>query len=285
MTGYFAVQRSVDTCSISIEVRTVNNRYLEHNIRMPHYLLPYEAGIKQLIQERLSRGKVDLYVDVREREKSIELSVNEKAAARYRAMYSSLAALSGTQEEMPVSLLFNAEGVVEQRETSSAEHIWEKLQPMLIELLDGLDGLRKAEGQATFNDLRATLAIMQEDAAIIKELSKDLIPDMKLELEKRLDRMAGRDVDERLILSEAAVLASRADVHEELARLASHFLLFEEKMQLDEPVGKTLDFICQEMNREINTVGSKQSDYRISERVIMLKAHLEKIREQVRNIE
>ena len=141
------------------------------------------------------------------------------------------------------------------------------------------------DGKSVARDIGANLKLMKQYLRTIRSKTKNSIPDLRKQLLARLERIVGKDVDKNMIITEAGILANKLDINEELSRLDSHLDLFEKTMKNDEPVGRTLDFISQEINREVNTIGSKQADFAIAEQVVMLKSLLEKIREQVRNIE
>lgn len=285
MTGYYNLQHAVGRNRYSVEMKSVNNRYLDISLHMPHYLYPYELDIKQEISGTISRGKIDVYVDVKCCDQTVHIEVDEELARHYLLAYQRVKRAVGIGEPIPVEQILAAEGVVTAQTSIDGERVWKKIHSLLEQCVQKFDRMRIKEGTSTRRDLLKILKGMRSKLRNIKKQTSNQVIDFKEELQRRLEKLAGDQVDENRILTEAAVLATRADVNEEIARLESHFDLFASTADRDEPVGRALDFVCQEMNREINTIGSKQNQFSIAELVVGLKTDLERIREQLRNVE
>jgi uncharacterized protein (TIGR00255 family) len=206
-------------------------------------------------------------------------------AAAYGEVKAAFTLPGSAARELDIFALMRMEGVVCLEKADAGDQLWQDLRLCLTRALAAFARVRAHDGEAARRDLEKQLRFLEAKAGNIKKRARRLVPEYGKELEKRLTAMAGKKVDSALILTEAAVIASRSDVNEELVRLLSHIALFRGQMKAAAPAGRTLDFIAQEMQREINTIGSKQTEIEISTDVIAMKAALEKIREQVRNVE
>ncbi len=291
MTAFGRERTSVGGKDITVEIRSVNNRYFDCQVRLPHIYSPLEQKIKQHLSSRgISRGKVDVgvFVDF-DGGGDREILVNSEYAAKY------ISALKRLKEEFSLSGEIEVMEVARDREVFSIkksdadlEAEWEDLCKVIDAAADRFLQARADEGSRIEEDLTAKVEHIRETVERIEELSGDDIGGYRARLEERL-RAALADnkvtVEENRILTECAIYADRAAIDEETVRLKSHFCAFYDYLSKSEPVGRSLDFLIQEMNREINTIGSKCSNSRIAHLVVEAKTEMEKIREQIQNIE
>jgi uncharacterized protein (TIGR00255 family) len=285
MTGYGASQKAARAYAVSALVRSVNSRYLEINIHLPAALSSYEKEVRELISACAERGKVDVSFEVKAQQNACAIHVNRDLAKAYIAAHSELAGMLSTDTHLDPAALMRIEGVCTIEKQDDMGALWQDMRSCLENALKAFARTRAHDGEAARRDLEKLLRVLELKAKRIRRHSKLLVPQYAKDLERRLEAIAGKTVDQHLILSEAAIIASRSDINEELQRLESHIALFREHTRGDAACGRTLDFIAQEMHREINTIGSKQAESLISSEVIAMKAALEKIREQVRNVE
>jgi uncharacterized protein (TIGR00255 family) len=289
MTGYGRYEVAVGDIKLIVEMKSVNHRFLEISVRLPRDLLLFEDKIKKIIQEKVSRGRVDVYITV-----SSDTLVKKKLHIDLDLVKAYLASFQALREE--VGIFGNVEvkdllGIpdlfqVEEEETDinlfrqvMNEGVLQATHQFLI--------MREAEGEALAIDLKMRILLIEkitqnliEYAPLIKEHYRSRIENRVREfLENRVE------IDEGKILNEVAIFAEKSNIDEELTRLISHCQQFLIILDKDEPVGRKLDFLIQEMNREVNTIGSKANDIRISQQAVELKSELEKIKEQVQNIE
>ncbi len=276
---------------ITVEIKSVNNRYFDCSVKMPHIYAPLEQRIKQhLSQKGISRGKVDVGIFVEFSEATdAEILVNTEYAGRY------IAALHRLKEEFGLSGEIDVMSVARDREVFSIkkpegdiEKEWEELCSVLDVAADKFISARSEEGERIENDLKSKIEYIKGIIEKIEELSDGDIGGYRARLEEKLKAVLADNnitIDESRILTECAIYADRAAIDEEIVRLKSHFEAFYSYTEKSEPVGRSLDFLMQEMNREINTIGSKCSNSSIAHLVVEVKTCLEKIREQIQNIE
>jgi uncharacterized protein (TIGR00255 family) len=290
MTGFGRGEVSGETATITVEARSVNHRHLDVGVRLPGVLTGYDAEIRRLVQGRLERGRVDVSVQVAPlaSQPARTVRVDAMLAARYVEQARQLARELGLPGDVDVTWVLGQPGVIEQAETPPADAavLWPLVADALGRALDELVSRRSAEGAALASELRALCAAF---AGVLEQIAARA-PVAATRREERLrERMtallADTSVDEGRIATEVAVWATKTDVAEELARLRVH--LDELGLMLDKggSVGRQLDFLIQEMNREVNTSGSKADDLELSQAALAAKGLLEKIREQVQNIE
>ncbi len=287
MTGYGGSERSDGDRTIRVDVRSVNQRFLDVQIKAPRSLLPVEDRIRKAVEARLARGRVTVFMDWRGGGASA-VSLNASAA---RGLVSQLREL-GRELSLPGDLDLSALAAFPQifesaGEGEEADELWEFVEPALSQALDDLVTMREAEGRELAVELSARL----ESIASIVSTVEDASPGVAQSLRDRViakitDLMQGvAPVDETRLLQEAALAAERSDFTEELVRLRAHESQASECLDSEEPMGKRLNFLVQEMHREANTIGSKTADTEVSSAVILLKEEIEKFREQVQNVE
>lgn len=289
MTGYGKGEATTPNGTFIVEIRSVNHRYGEISVRMPRMFYAFENEVKREAASILKRGKIDISVQWDETTAAQTAPQLDMAVARgYHDAYTRLSKELNLPQDAPLSLIISQKGVL--KEAAASEFDEAELQPQLIAAVQAavaaLDGMRTREGEALARDLQARRAQVAEWSALIGERTPQVVAEYRLKLKTRLDQLLeGVEMDESRLAQEVALLADRSDITEELVRLASHFSQFDEALGSAEPVGRKLDFLMQEMNREVNTIGSKSNDAGITTLVIQIKAEMEKMREQVQNVE
>ncbi|OHD13500.1 MAG: YicC family protein [Spirochaetes bacterium GWB1_48_6] len=284
MTGFSSLEDTSGRYRFSIEVKALNNRYLDLFINLPPALSSREGVLRSLVQEKIQRGRVELTIRLKEIQEELRIKVNESAAAQALASLKALKKASGLRGSLKMEHLLSVEGLVNVEKTSDAPGLWENLLPRCHEALDKFNASRKNEGSRLESDIRLQLDTIAAGRLWIESQSAVLEAQLRENLQKRLKDLAA-EVDESRMHSEIALLLVRYSINEELVRLGSHLDSFHEIIQAGGPVGKKLDFLCQELGREINTIGSKTTSSEVQHRVVNLKDALENIREQLRNVE
>jgi uncharacterized protein (TIGR00255 family) len=288
MTGYGKGDAATLVGNFTVEIRSVNHRYGEISVRMPRSLYVFENDVKRLAASVLKRGKIDVSVQLDEAAAVNTAPQLDMAVARgYYDAYARLAKELNLPQDAAPSFIMSQKGVMKevaatQDETELLPHLLAAVQAAVA----ALEGMRIREGEALALDLKARRAQIAEWVAQIGDRTPQVVLEYRQKLKTRLELLLdGAEMDESRLAQEVALLADRCDITEELVRLASHFSQFDEALAAAEPVGRKLDFLMQEMNREINTIGSKSNDAGITSMVIRIKAEMEKMREQVQNVE
>ncbi|MBI5483383.1 MAG: YicC family protein [Deltaproteobacteria bacterium] len=288
MTGYGKGEVSSFKGDFLVEIRSVNHRYGEVSIKMPRSFMALENEVKRLVLSVIKRGKIDVFVQWTEAATSDTIPRIDHVAARsYREAFSTLADELQLAREIPLTLIVSQRGVMKDAALSVDET---EYQPVLLaavrSAVEAIDAMREREGDALVVDLMARRRQVAEWVGVISERAPAVVLEYRQKLTARLDLLLeGKEMDEARLAQEVALMADRSDITEELVRLASHFSQFDETLLMPEPVGRKLDFLMQEMNREVNTIGSKSNDVEITTLVIRIKAEMEKMREQVQNVE
>jgi uncharacterized protein (TIGR00255 family) len=285
MTGYGYAEISNDDRSLSVEIRSVNNRYLDVYVTLPSFLNPIEAEIKRTVGERALRGKVDVQVRLREHRSEVTIHVDPNVVAAARSALAEIGRLGGISDPPSYRDILAFEGVIQSEHDHDPERYRADIFSVLTEALDRWNATRESEGRSTARDitgqlerLRKSLAVFVAAAPRVEQITLEAV-------RSRFREVLGDQVDEQRVLAEAAALMVRHATNEEEVRLQSHVDSFAEVMTEDGSVGKRLDFICQEMNREINTTGSKTVLPEVQAAVVEAKDAVEAIREQLRNLE
>lgn len=276
---------------ITAEIKSVNSRYLDCNVRLPRMYGFLEEKVKAYLAEAgITRGKVEVYigVDVLE-QRGMEVMLDTEAAKSYIKALEKLRDNFELKDDISVmSVAQNRDLFTMKKPDDDLEKDWQEIRSVLSEAVDGYNKMRTAEGANLAEDIIKKAENIKNCAAKVKELSEADIAGYPEKLEKRIRQLL-KDFDvettEQRILTEAAIFADKAAIDEELVRLSSHFKALDDILEADEPVGRKLDFLVQEINREINTIGSKAGNAEIAHLVVDMKTELEKIREQIQNIE
>ena len=288
MTGYGRAVETVNGREFTVEVRSVNNRYLDCSVKLPRSLSFAEETVKQAVKATISRGKVDVFISVHsEGAADVKVSLNAAMVEGYLAAMKQMVADYGVQDDISVSLVSRMPEVftVEKPEVDE-DQLREDLMRVVNQALAHYDAMRAAEGKALEADLRSRGNTIRELVSQVEAGNGQTVIDYRTRLENKLKEvLANTAIDESRILTEAAIFADKVAVDEETVRLRSHLDQMDTMLTNGGAIGRKLDFLLQEMNRESNTIGSKCTDVRLARIVVDIKAELEKIREQTQNIE
>ena len=288
MTGYGRAEDTVNGCTITVELRSVNNRYLDCNVRIPRLYLFAEDAIKTRVQGIISRGKVDVFVTLDSAgADKVQVSVNKPVADGYYAALKRLAEDYGLPGDISVSLLSRfPEVLLAEKAEEDVEQMAQDICSVLDRALADFDRMRAREGERLKEDILSRAAVIEEKVSLVEERSPQTVAEYRAKLEARMNEvLSNAQLDPARILTEAAIFADKVAVDEETVRLRSHIGQLREMLSKGGATGRKLDFLIQEFNREANTIGSKCSDIEIAGHVVDIKAEIEKIREQVQNIE
>lgn len=288
MTGYGSGKAEMGNKTFTVEIKAVNSRYSDFSIKMPRVYTFLEDPIRKAAQEKINRGKVDIYVNVESSgEDDSVVKVNTSLAKEYlsglRNLASELQIASNTTAE---TFLRVPDIFVLDKAPEDENLIKETVLNALSEALGGFDAMRIAEGEKLESDLKEHLAFILDATAKVEERSPEIVSEYRRRIEERMkDILEGASYDETRLLTEVAIFADKVNVNEETVRLRSHVDQFTKMLNDGGCVGRKIDFLIQEMNREINTIGSKSNDLDVARIVIDVKAEIEKLREQIQNVE
>ena len=285
MTGYACRESSSGNVTISVEIKGYNSRFLDLSVYVPSWLSSLEMGIREYMGSRFSRGKVEVGVRVKEENAPVSVSVNEMAAVMYKKAIRELAKTLGLQEEPGLAMILDLEGVLETEISRDAEKYRALIEPVLAAAADQFEAERAREGKHTEEDILSHITVLEESVKSVSSHVPELEASIRENLRSRFEELLGDRIDENRIFAETAVLLMKYTISEELARLSSHLAEFRLEAGRNPSPGKKLDFLCQEINREINTIGSKTPVLEVSRTVVEMKNALENIREQLRNVE
>ena len=272
----------------TVEMKSVNSRYLDVNIRMPKSIISLEEEIRKMISNSLNRGKVDVFINIKNYNEGAGVhKVDINLAQGYLQCLKEIEEKLNIKNDISVMQIARFPEVITMiEEEDKIDEIWEELKPLISSSLDMMINMREVEGEKLKEDILIKINQIEDLVSKVEEFADSIPKVFKQKLEERLKDLLGNvEVDENRIATEGCILADKATVDEEIIRLNSHINQVRETLKLNEPIGRKLDFIVQEMNRETNTIGSKSSDIKMTNIVIDIKNILEKIREQVQNIE
>lgn len=288
MTGYGRAVETVNGREFTVEIRSVNNRYLDCSVRLPRVVSFAEEAVKQAVKQSVSRAKVDVFISMRsEGAEETQVSLNRGVLEGYLQAMHQMVADFGVKDDISVSTVSRLPEVFTmERPDVDEEQLQSDMMGVVAQALNSYDAMRKTEGQALDKDLRSRGETILELVAQVEQGNAQTVVDYRARLEAKLKEvLANTTIDESRILTEAAIFADKVAVDEETVRLRSHLEQMNTMLTGGGAVGRKLDFLLQEMNREANTIGSKCTDVRLARIVVDIKAELEKIREQTQNIE
>lgn len=288
MTGFGRCEAVTDECKLSVEIKAVNHRYLDLSIKMPKKFNYFEAAMRTLLKDYIQRGKVDVFITYENyTEEKVDLKYNSSLAAEYMQSFEKMAEQFGIENDVKVSVLSRCPEVLTmEQEPENEEHLWSLLEPVFKKAAENFVETRIREGENLKADLLGKLDYMLTMVDFIEKHSPKVLEDYKKKLEDKVREMLRTTtIDESRILTEVTIFADKICVDEETVRLRSHIEGMRKELLAGGGVGRKLDFIAQEMNRESNTILSKSNDLEISDRAIILKTEIEKVREQIQNIE
>lgn len=288
MTGYGRALEVIDGMSITAEIKSVNHRYFEFSSRTPRTYGFLDEKLKSYVQSKITRGKIECYVYIESLEaEDCTVQINHSLASGYIKALEELGERYGLQNDTTVTSVAKYHDIFSiHKEEADEEKIWQAVKAVLDKAIVSFVSMRETEGEKLKNDILSRCDIILEKVQFIEERSPETVKEYNAKLLERMKTVLGDvHVDEQRILTEAAIYADKIAVAEETVRLRSHISQMHEFMKSDVAIGKKMDFLIQEFNREANTIGSKAQDVEIAKRVIDIKAEIEKIREQVQNIE
>jgi uncharacterized protein (TIGR00255 family) len=285
MTGFAWREWTGEDISLAIEIKGYNNRFLELQVGLPPWLSFMEPRVRELVGNLCGRGKVEVTIRVKEMNAPVSVSVNANAARAYMDALSGLAVDLGIKAPLSVTELTGMEGVLEVEKKRDGTRYWGIIEPVLNEALSVFQAERKREGKHTEEDILNGIGAIESALKTVMSHVADIENSIKENIRSRFKEIAGDTIDENRILAETAVLLVKCTISEEVSRLSSHLAEFREETARNESPGKKLDFLCQEINREINTIGSKSAILEVNRAVVDMKESLENIREQLRNVE
>lgn len=288
MTGFGRFESVTETCKISVEIKAVNHRYLDLGIKMPKKFNFFESAMRGLLKDYIQRGKVDVFVSYEDyTDEKLSLKYNGALAAEYMDNFKKMAEQFGIDNDVKVSMLARCPEVLTMEQTPEDEdQMWQLLSDALKKAAESFVETRIREGENLKNDLIGKLDNMLSLVDFIEARSPKILEDYRRKLEDKVkDMLQSTTIDEARILTEVTIFADKICVDEETVRLRSHIEGMKKELLKGGSVGRKLDFIAQEMNRESNTILSKSNDMEISDQAIILKTEIEKVREQIQNIE
>jgi uncharacterized protein (TIGR00255 family) len=289
MTAYASNEKSEGLVNVSAEIRSYNSRYLDVVLRFPGDLVQLEERVKQLVSERIQRGRVEVKIQLKsESEEAMVFEIDKPRAVAYHDALARLKESFGFKSDITLELLVSAGGIIKPAEVEKdLESYWKIIRQCLNKALESHDVMRRKEGDFIALDFEKRLIFIEKSLKNIKENEKDLLPFYQKRLEERIGALTKGmvEIDPARIAQEAAFLAERSDISEETVRSESHISQFRSVMFSDEAAGRKLNFLLQEINREFNTMGVKALRAETSHIIVAIKAELEKIREQVQNVE
>ena len=288
MTGYGRAEKIVNDHMAVVEMTSVNNRFLEFQIRLPRTLIALEQKVKKLISSKLHRGKVNFSLTFEDNlEPGSRMSLNNDVADMYYKIFTELKDRHNLDGDISINHFIGLPDLISpQNDEPELENIWQTVEPVCLEALENLQKMRLDEGKNLYDDFVKRLELLAGYVDTIKHEAGQNVTAYREKLNLRLKELTeGLTVDEQRVAQEMAILAEKMDITEEITRLKSHIDSFRQTLEENEAIGKRLAFILQEMHREANTIASKASNYDISSITISIKDELEKLREQSMNIE
>lgn len=287
MTGYGRCEDILSDRKITIEIKSVNNRFSDYNIKMPRFLLFLEDKIRKEASEYITRGKVDIHINIESYTDDSQVILNEAVAKQYIDAARKLRDTFDLRDDISTMQICRFGDVFRMEKAELDEDkLWEDVKSVLDRALESFSAMRAREGARIYEDLKSRVDFMSKLASEVDERSPMVVNEYKERLYQKIkETLENKDVDESRVLTEVAIFADKVAINEETVRLESHFKEYYEILDSDEPAGRRLDFLIQEINREVNTIGSKANDLFITKTVVTLKGEIEKMREQIQNIE
>lgn len=288
MTGYGRVKQENDLREITVELRSVNHRFLDLNVKVPRIYGYLEDPVSKRVQESVARGKVDVYVTVRAKEGGdIRITPNMAVIRGYMDALRQIADAHGVSDEVTaLSLLRLPDAMEETREEADADQLKTEVGAVLDRALEEYDAMRQREGARLCEDIAYRAGLLREYVDFVERRSPESVEEYRARISARMEELLdGTELAQARILQEAALFADKVSVTEEIVRLRSHLGQLDSMLKSPAAAGRKLDFLVQELNRETNTIGSKANDFEIAKKVVDMKAEIEKIREQIQNLE
>ena len=287
MTGYGRCQIERDGRTMTVEVKSVNHRFLDTSYRLARHLMFLDDAVRKGVSARLARGHVDVFVNYENhREDAREVRVDTALAVAYQRAMNELSGALGVEANVSLQEFARMPDVLTVQESAEDQDaVRELFEETLSGALDALIAMRAQEGESMKRDILDKIKRVEEIRDAVAARAPMVVEDYRIRLKERIASMTEGEIDEARLLTEIAIFADRAAIDEELVRLLSHTAQIRKTVEMTEPVGRKLDFLVQELNREVNTIGSKAMDAEIAQYVVQAKGEIEKLREQVQNIE
>ena len=288
MTGYGIGQKVISLGRVTAEARSNNHRYLDISLKLPKKLSPFETRIREMVKAHFSRGRFDISVEIDSGERGqYKLKPNIEAAQMYVHALKTLKSKLDLAGEVTLDLVSRAKDVITAKETEEdIDPIWEEVSGVLLSCLEALEAMRESEGRNLTLDLKGRVKRIVRHMGEVRSRSPSIVEGYRKKLSKRLSEVTeGLEIDRWRLHQEVAYLAERSDITEEVVRVESHLRQFSQMLGLDGPLGRKMDFLVQEIYREVNTISAKANDVIVSQKVVEIKAELERVREQIQNIE
>lgn len=287
MTGYGRGHIVVEGLEITAEIKAVNHRYFDFSVRLPRGYSFLEDKLKQFVGSRVSRGKVDLFITAVSSCDEPDIEINRGYADKYVAALKQLATIYDLKSDISVATVSrNPDVFTIKAAEADEEFIFNTVKSAVSDALDSFDAMRVAEGKKLYDDVSSRLEFILSKVEFVEKRSPQTLENYRNRLYEKMQELLGdRNVDEQRLLTETAIFADKIAVDEETVRLRSHMSQLSDMLLSNEPIGRKIDFTVQEMNREANTIGSKAQDIEVAKTVVDIKAEIEKIREQIQNIE
>jgi uncharacterized protein (TIGR00255 family) len=285
MTGFGYFEGEGAGVHMSAEIKSLNTRYLDMIVSTPPSLSPLEGRIREMIQDSFLRGRLEITLRVRDVEEQLNVTVDRAAAETWKNAFNSLSGVLEGEQRVSLDMLIQQEGVLKVSRNRDLEAYWRILQPLLSDSIRQVRGMREREGMELARDIRLQLDSIGASLEKIRQWAPEVRRDVEENLRARFQEILGDETGEQRILVETAAWIVKTDINEEIVRLGTHLEAFRDEADQDGAMGKKLDFLAQEMGREINTIGSKSPKVEVSREVVNMKDALEKVREQLRNVE
>ena len=285
MTGFACKEWANENISVFIEIKGYNNRFLEINVNIPPLLNNIEPSVRQIISGLCKRGKIDAFIRIKEKDPPVEVCINTNAAKAYMNAFSNLACELGLDEKPALSLLIEMDGVLEIEKKTRNELYWNLIEPVLAETLNVFMEERNREGNHTKEAVLEYLGQLESGLKTVEKNVLNIENNIKENIKARFKEISSGEIDENRVLAETAILLMKYTISEEISRLSAHLMEFRKEAETSRQPGKKLDFLCQEINREVNTIGAKSNILEVTMSIVEMKEALENIRELLRNIE
>jgi uncharacterized protein (TIGR00255 family) len=285
MTGYAFRENLSGDVAVSVEIKSYNSRFLDLSVNLPYWLGRIENRLREYTATRVQRGKVELSVKIKERGSSLVVTPDPEAARAYLEAITEIAKAIGHQEKIPLSLIVGQEGVLKTERSLDMDAYWLMIAPVLENAFTDFELCRETEGAALTVDIMKMIDRLESDADAVSLWIPEMERLFKDNIRGRFIEVVGNGIDEQRVLQETAALMVKYTINEEIVRLRAHLASLKKELAENQSPGRKADFICQEINREINTIGSKNQILEVGQAVIDAKDALENIREQMRNIE
>lgn len=285
MTGFGFCEVQDEKSHISLDLKSYNNRYLDIITNIPSILNPLEPKLREWLSERINRGRVEIHIRYRELEENLKVILDNNVVSEYTDVLRQIMETAGIKDDLKLSHLLSMDGIIKIDKKRDITYIWERILPMLEKAFTDYDENRKKEGKNTELDISSQIEVLKNSLSFVEGVAPEVEAQVKQTLCDKFREITGDEIEETRLLAETAMYLVKYDINEEIIRMRSHLERFVEISTGEESAGKKLDFLCQELNREINTIGSKSPVVEVHQSVVQMKDALEKIREQLRNVE